>query len=223
MKIQWLGHAGVKITGAGSVVYIDPSEMPYLGRKAREVMSRQEAGDVILVSHEHADHCSPEVIARLRKPSTAIVGPSSCRAKVGAGLHEVKPGDTLSFGNVSIRVVEAYNVARHRSPGTPFHPKGTGVGYIVTIDGKTVYHAGDTEPIQEMESIGPVDVALLPVDDHYTMSPAEALRGAALVRAGTMIPMHFFETGAESVLRAAKDAPDVHVAMLGLGEAFELD
>lgn len=223
MNIKWLGHAAVKIAGGGSVIYIDPSEMPYLGQKAKSLMSRQEPADIVLVSHEHADHCSPDVIDRLRKPSTIVVGPPGCRPKLGTGLHEVSPGDTLTFGNVDIRVVEAYNVARHRSPGTPFHPRDTGVGYVVTIDGHSVYHAGDTEPIAEMETFGPVDVALLPVDDHYTMSPTEAIHSATLVKARAFIPMHYFEMHAETVLRAAKDAPGVHVVMLGLGESFELD
>jgi len=223
MKIQWLGHAAVKLTGAGSVVYIDPSEMPYLGKKARDLMARPEPADLVLVTHEHADHCSPEIIARLKKTGTTIVAPGSCRATLGPHFHEVHPGDTATFGSVQVRAVEAYNVVRHHSPGTPFHPRETGVGYIVTIDGHSIYHAGDTEPIPEMERYGPVDVALLPVDNHYTMSAAEALQSATLVGAGVVIPIHFFDTEVQAVLDAAKAVPGIPVKALSPGETFEIE
>ncbi len=221
MEIQWLGHAAFKLTGGGSVVYIDPSVMPYLGQKSRDLMSHAEPADVVLTTHEHADHCSPEIIARLLKPGTIIVGPSSCRPKLGSQFREMNPGDTASFGNVNVRAVEAYNVVRHRAPGTPFHPRGTGVGYVVTIEGQSVYHAGDTEPVPEMEHVGPVDVALMPVDGHYTMSPAEALQSAALAGARTMIPMHFFDTKIETVLEAAKAVQGMEVKFLDLGQTYE--
>lgn len=221
MKIQWLGHAAVKLTGKDSVVYIDPSAMPYLGQKAKDLMSSAEPADVVLITHEHADHCSPELIAHLLKPGTIIVGPSSCRAKLGSQFRELNPGGRATFGNVTVRAVEAYNVVRHRSPGTPFHSRETGVGYVVTIDGVTVYHAGDTEPITEMEQIGPVDVALMPVDGHYTMSPAEALQGATLVGAGTMIPIHFFDTGIDAILEAARAVPGIRVKLLDPGQTYE--
>ncbi len=222
MKIQWLGHAAVKLSGGGSVVYIDPSAMPYLGKKAQDAMKGAEPADVVLVTHEHADHCSTDIIERLTKPGTIIVGPAACSKKLGPAFQQMNPGDTAIFGSVHVRAVEAYNVVRHRTPGTPFHPRGTGIGYIVTLDGFRVYHAGDTEPIPEMEQYGPVDIAFLPVDGHYTMSPAEAVNSATLLRAETVIPMHFFETDADTVLDAAKAVPSIPVKILDIGQTYEL-
>ena len=222
MKVQWLGHAAVKLSGADSVVYIDPSVMPYLGEKARDTMHAAEPADIVLVTHEHADHCSTDIIERLAKPGTTVVGPASCRKKLGSMFHEMNPGDTASFGSVHVQAVEAYNVVRHRTPGTPFHPKGTGLGYIVTMDGHSIYHAGDTEPIPEMEQYGPVDVAFLPVDGYYTMSPAEALESATLLRAHTVIPVHFFETDADAVLEATEAVPGISVEILDIGQTYEL-
>ncbi len=222
MKIQWLGHAAVKLSGGGSVVYIDPSVMPYLGQKAREAMEGAEPADVVLVTHEHADHCSAETIDRLRKPDTVIVAPASCEAKLGSEFRPMSAGDEATFGSVHVRAVEAYNVIRHRTPGTPFHPKETGLGYIVTMDGHSIYHAGDTEPIPEMERFGPVDVALLPVDGHYTMSAAEALDSATMVSASIVIPLHFFETDIDTVLDAAKAVPSIPVKILDVGQTYEL-
>ncbi|MFW6055820.1 MAG: MBL fold metallo-hydrolase, partial [Chloroflexota bacterium] len=128
MKVQWLGHAAVKLSGGGAVVYIDPSVMPYLGKKARDVMETVEPADLILVTHEHADHCSTDTIERLKKPGTVIVAPASCEEKLGSVFWSMDAGDEAAFGNVHVRAVEAYNVVRHRTPGTPFHPRGTGIG-----------------------------------------------------------------------------------------------
>ncbi|MFW6056688.1 MAG: MBL fold metallo-hydrolase [Chloroflexota bacterium] len=96
------------------------------------------------------------------------------------------------------------------------------MGYIVTLEGYSVYHAGDTEPIPEMEQYGPVDIAFLPVDGHYTMSPAEALDSATLVKAETLIPVHFFETDVNAVLDAAKAVPGIPVKILDIGQTYEL-
>jgi L-ascorbate metabolism protein UlaG (beta-lactamase superfamily) len=159
----------------------------------------------------------------MRTPATVIIGPRGCSDKVRGLVQEVNPGDTVTIGGVTVRAVYAYNVTRQRSPGTPFHPRGTGVGYIVTIDNHTVYHSGDTEPIPEMDGLGPVDVALLPVDDHYTMSPEEALQCATMVKAVTVIPMHYFDTPVERVLAAAAAAQSTNVRVLEVGESLALD
>jgi L-ascorbate metabolism protein UlaG (beta-lactamase superfamily) len=223
MDITWLGHAAFSLKGQAQTVYIDPVEMEYCGARAKGLFGAPEPAAIILLTHHHTDHCNPESFKRMRTPATVIVGPKGCGDKVRGLVQEINPGDTVTIGGVTVRAVYAYNVNRQRSPGTPFHPRGAGVGYIVTIDNHTVYHSGDTEPIPEMDGLGPVDVALLPVDDHYTMSPEEAMQCAVTVKAKVVIPMHFFDTPVERVLSAATAAQSTSVRVLEVGESLTLD
>lgn len=223
MDITWLGHAAFRLKGRAQTVYVDPVEMEYCGARAKRLFDDLEPADLILLTHHHTDHCNPESFKRMRTPATVIIGPRGCSEKVRGLVQEMNPGDTATIGGVSIKAIHAYNISRQRSLGTPFHPRDTGIGYIVTIDDHTVYHVGDTEPIPEMEGLGPVDVALVPVDGHYTMSPDEALQCARTVEAGIVIPMHFFDTPLEQVLAAATAAPDISVHVLEVGETLTLD
>jgi L-ascorbate metabolism protein UlaG (beta-lactamase superfamily) len=223
MDIMWLGHAAVRIKGQTQTVYIDPVEMEYSGAGVKHLFEAPEPADIILLTHHHTDHCNPDSFKRMRTPATVVVGPTGCSEKVRGLVQDIAAGDTLTIGGVTVHAVSAYNVSRQRSPGTPFHPQGTGVGYVVTIDNRTVYHSGDTEPVPEMEGIGPVDVALLPVDAQYTMSPEEAMVSAQRVRARMVIPMHFFDTPVERVLAAAAAAQFANVQVLEVGEEVTLD
>jgi len=222
MRIQWLGHAAFKLSGAGQTIYIDPSRMEPLGPEVKQLFDHPEPADVVLFTHDHADHCDPAPLAKMLKADTTLVGPLSCRSKLGLEMHTVEPGTRLTIGAATIRAVHAYNITRHRTPGNPFHPRGAGVGYLVTLEGHTVYHAGDTEPIPEMEDLGEVDVALLPVDGHYTMPPEEAMQAAATIRCGVVIPMHFFTTPGEDVVAAARECPNVRLRLLEPGDTYEL-
>lgn len=223
MEIMWLGHAAFRLKGGGKTIYIDPVEMDFGGTSAETSSYAPEPADIILLTHSHPDHCSPESFEDLRSASTVIVGPQDCGQKAEAEIQRIRPDETTIVGDVEIQAVHAYNIQRQKAPGTPFHAKGSGVGYLLSIEGCTIYHAGDTEPVPEMKAIGPVDVALLPVDGHYTMGPEEALQAAGMVNAGTMIPMHFFETSVERVLGAAQAAPEVNVHVLTVGETWILD
>lgn len=223
MEITWLGHAAFRLKGRTQTVYIDPVEMEYCGARARRLFADPEPADIILLTHHHTDHCNPESFRSMRTHSTVIVGPRGCGDKVKGLMQQVSPGDSLTVGGTTIRAVHAYNIKRQRSPGTPFHPRDTGVGYVVTLDGLTLYHSGDTEPVPEMDALGPIDVALLPVDDHYTMSPAEAMESASRLKARNVIPMHYFDTTVGSVLSAATAAQDLAVHVLEVGETLTLN
>jgi len=223
MDIQWLGHAGVRISSGGTTLYIDPSAMDYLGSAGKRVIEGLEPGDVILFTHGHDDHCDMQTAHKLTGKPTALFGPEGCAGKAGDGFKSVASEDMLELGPFKVRVVPAYNIKRERAPGTPFHPKGTGVGYVVSAEGKSVYHAGDTEPIPEMRDFGPVDVALVPVDGHFTMSADEAAQVAIVVRARTLVPIHFFTETEEMVRAAAARHEVVRIRFLHVGEAMEVD
>ncbi len=222
MLIQWLGHAAVKLSGAGQVIYIDPVEMDYTGGKAANLFARPEQADVILFSHQHDDHCNPASYKGMLKAGTVLVGPAACREKAGKGMRSIQAGDSLTIGTAGIRAVAAYNIKRQRAPGVPFHPRGSGVGYVVTLDGRTVYHAGDTEPVPEMKEVGRVDVMLIPVDGRYTMSAAEAVAAAASIGGALLVPMHYFDTTVADISAAAKTQPEVKLRLLSIGETLEL-
>lgn len=172
-SVHWLGHASFRLTGE-KVVYIDPWQL-----------KGGEPADIILITHGHHDHCSPEDVAKIRRPETVVVATPDCVAKLGGKVQTVKPGDRVIVGGVAIETVPAYNI------GKPFHPReADGVGYIVTLNGRCIYHAGDTDRTPEMDAVR-ADVALLPVGGKYTMDAAEAAAAANTFRPGLAVPMHW--------------------------------
>jgi len=177
--IHWLGHDSFRIDGDGIVIYIDPYKITD-GPKS----------DLILITHDHKDHASPEDVAKIQHSETTIVTASAAAAKFQGRIQTVKPGDKLNIKGISIEAVPAYNTNKFRSPGVPFHPQESGyVGYILTVNGIRIYHAGDTDAIPEMKSVH-CDVALLPVSGIYVMTAEEAATAAALIHTKIVIPMH---------------------------------
>lgn len=177
MEIKWHGHASFEIFSEGKTVYIDPYKLPENPKKA----------DLILVTHEHSDHLSN--IDQLRQPTTIVVGPEGCKKKL-RNLKVIEKNEEITVKGFNIEAVPAYNVRRFRSPGNPYHPKGLGVGYVITVEGKKIYHAGDTDLIDEMESLN-VDIALLPIGGKYTMDVEEAINAAITINPEIVIPMHY--------------------------------
>lgn len=173
-NIFWLGHDSFRLKGE-KVVYVDPWKLAPGAEKA----------DVILVTHEHRDHFSPDDIAKISHAGTVVVAPQSVAAKGSVQVMVVKPGDKITANGVSIEVVPAYN------PNKQFHPKSAGhVGYIVTLNGKRIYHTGDTDLIPEMTQIK-CDIALLPVSGKYVMTAVEAVEAAHTLKPALAIPMHY--------------------------------
>lgn len=175
--IESLGHASFRLSAGGQVVYIDPYE----------IEGDPRDGTAVLCTHDHRDHCSPDDIGKVAGAGCVILAPESCRAKVEALLQfvAVAPEGEYDAGGVPVKTVPAYNIDK------AFHPRSAGgVGYLVTIGGETVYHAGDTDVIPEMDGLAP-DVALLPVGGKYTMDAEEAARAFRKTGAKRAIPMHF--------------------------------
>ncbi len=174
--LVWLGHDSFCLSAAGKTIYFDPF------RLAGEFVP----ADIIFVSHEHYDHCSPEDIAKLLKPETIIVTEPMSAVKLSADLdiRTMRPGEHLQIDNVGVTAVPAYNTNKK------FHPKENNwLGFIIDIDGGRIYHAGDTDYIPEMKGIE-VDIALLPVSGTYTMTAKEAVLAALDINPQVVIPMH---------------------------------
>lgn len=174
-KISWLGHSSFKIADE-KVIYIDPRKV-----------GRAEPADIILVTHSHYDHCSPQDVAKLQKEGTVIVTVADCAGEFRGDVRIVKPGDSLKIDGVTIEAVPAYNTDK------PSHPKAAGwVGFIIEMGGSRIYHAGDTDLIPEMDVIE-ADIALLPVGGTYTMTAEEAAQAAGRIKPQVAIPMHWGE------------------------------
>ncbi|MDD5084710.1 MAG: MBL fold metallo-hydrolase [Candidatus Omnitrophica bacterium] len=178
MQVIWLRHASFLIRD-GCVIYIDPWDV-----------DTKDKADIILVTHDHYDHCDPGTIRGLLSAEAVIIAPSSCKSKLTAkdfsNVRWVKPGDSIEVKSVKIEAVPAYNITRS------FHPKtSANVGYVITAGKTRIYHAGDTDFIPEMKSLGPIDVALLPVSGTYVMSAEEASEAANSFRPKKVIPMHY--------------------------------
>jgi L-ascorbate metabolism protein UlaG (beta-lactamase superfamily) len=184
VKISWLGHDSFRIKN-GKTIIIDPFKIRAIPDKA----------DILLVSHEHFDHLSLDDIRKVSSDKTTIVTIPAVKKELSSmkvkEVKVVKPGDKVAFGDITVEVVPAYNLNKFREPGKPFHPKEDGkVGFILSIAGVRVYHAGDTDLIPEMRGFK-TDVALLPVSGTYVMTPEEAAEATRMIKPKLAIPMHY--------------------------------
>jgi L-ascorbate metabolism protein UlaG (beta-lactamase superfamily) len=172
-RITWLGHDAFRVD-ASKRIYFDPYQI-----------ADGKAADLILISHDHFDHCSPEDAARVQGPGTVIVTEKDSAKKLSGNIKIVAPGDKVTAAGVGVEAVPAYNTDKK------FHPKANGwLGFIVEIDGVRIYHAGDTDVIPEMKNIK-ADIALLPVSGTYVMTAGQAAEAALMLKPRVVIPMHY--------------------------------
>jgi len=191
LKIYLVKHACIRVEAPNLVLYFDPYEFP---KKAT-----LPKADLVLITHEHFDHCDPESVKLIAKPDTVVVAPEIARGCVSelsgrvGQIVLVKPYQEITIRDVMIRTIPSYNINKFRAPGKVFHPKEDGrVGYVVTISNVVIFHAGDTDNIPEMKELeGKVDIALLPVSGTYVMTPEEAVEAVKMIKPKIAIPMHY--------------------------------
>lgn len=188
VEIELLGHDSVRVLANDSYVYIDPYQL--------DTTQMMPKADIILISHAHADHCSPEDIALISTPETIIISVPDTLSKLTSqrvkDVKLVRPGDKVDFGTIHIQAVSAYNVNKFRSPGMPFHPQeNEWLGYLIDVDGTIIYFAGDTDEIPEMSTFGNIDIAFLPVSGTYVMTVEEAVNAAFVLKPSIAVPMHY--------------------------------
>jgi L-ascorbate metabolism protein UlaG (beta-lactamase superfamily) len=172
-KIVWLGHDSFRID-ASKTIYLDPYQVSS-GPKA----------DLIMITHDHFDHCSPDDVAKIQQPGTVIVTEKDSAKKLTGDLRVIKPGESLVVDEVKVEAVPSYNTDKE------FHPKRNAwLGFIIEIQGVRVFHAGDTDFIPEMSGFN-VDIALLPVSGTYVMTADQAVEAALAISPKLAIPMHY--------------------------------
>jgi L-ascorbate metabolism protein UlaG (beta-lactamase superfamily) len=174
-------HAGLMLQAGGQVVHIDPAQGSYDG---------QPAADLILITDIHGDHLSAPIIAKLKKASTVIIAPEAV-AKSVAGSTILRNGETKTVGAWTIEAIPMYNLTRGPAAGQLYHDKGRGNGYVITYGGLRIYVAGDTENIPEMRALKNIDVAFVPMNLPYTMTPEEAAAAVKAFKPKIVYPYHY--------------------------------
>jgi len=203
LKITFLGHGSLYFTFGGKVIHVDPFS-------AVADYSTLPKADIVLLAHEHMDHLDLKALNPVRSDKTIVVLPEVCAKQVEGGLV-MKNGDVKTVGGLKIEAVPAYNIVHKREAGQPFHPKGVGNGYIITFGDKRVYVAGDTENIPEMKNIKNIDVAFLPMNLPYTMTPEMAADAAKMINPRILYPYHYGETDTSKLVALLKDTKEIEV------------
>lgn len=175
MELLWFGQSGFKLSLAGKIIYIDPYDLS----------GELSPADYVLITHAHYDHCDPDSINRIAEDDTPILAPQAAADKIAGNVSIIQEGDTLDLAGLKVKAVAAYNTNK------PNHPRGSGVGYVITAGSESIYHAGDTDVIPEMQAMGNITVALLPVGGTYTMTADEAVCAVELIHPRIAIPMHY--------------------------------
>ncbi len=203
LEITFIGHGTLMFQFGGKVIHVDPwtQQADY---------TKLPKADLILITHEHGDHLDLKALEILRTARTAVVCPKICAQQV-TGATVMNNGDVKTIEGLEVKAVPAYNIIHKRENGQPFHPKGDGNGYIITVGGKNVYVAGDTENIPEMKTLRGIDVAFLPMNLPYTMTPEMVADAAQAFQPKILYPYHFGETDASKLVSLLKDAKGIEV------------
>ena len=209
LTISFIGHGTLMFTFGEKVIHVDP-----VGREAD--YSTLPDADLILITHEHGDHLDAAAVAEITKDGTEIVVSASCEGSL-EGAKVMRNGEEATVAGFAIEAIPAYNIVNERSEGMPYHPKGDGNGYLITFGELRVYVAGDTEDTPEMRALKDVDVAFLPMNLPYTMTPEMVAEAAKAFRPRILYPYHFGETDTNQLvmLLAGEEGIEVRVRDLG--------
>ncbi len=203
LKITFIGHGTIMFNFGGKVIHVDP----YSTLADYNILPK---ADLILVTHEHRDHLDLKALNTVRTEKTAVVLTETCAKQLQGGIVMMN-GDVKTVEGFKIEAVPAYNIVHKRDTGQPFHPKGVGNGYIFTFGDKRVYVAGDTENIPEMKDLKNIDIAFLPMNLPYTMTPEMVAEAAKAFKPKILYPYHFGETDTSKVVNLLKGTPEIEV------------
>ncbi len=191
--ITAIKHASLRIQYDGLEIQVDP-----VAKYAPETdYTKFPKADVVLVTHEHFDHFDHEAISALKKDGTQMIANPAVHKMLGSGTALTNGESRVLAKGIKLDAVRAYNT----TPGhTQFHPKGRDNGYVLTIDGLRIYIAGDTEDIPEMSALKDIDVAFLPCNQPYTMTPEQVAKAARMIKPKVLFPYHYSSTPIKNVV-----------------------
>jgi L-ascorbate metabolism protein UlaG (beta-lactamase superfamily) len=203
LVITFIGHGTLMIQVGGKTIHIDP-----VAQYADYSTLRK--ADVILITHHHGDHCDPKAIEKIRTAATTTILTATCAQNVTGGIV-LANNEMRTIGDVMVTAVPAYNLKHGPGEGKVFHPKGEGNGYILTVGKTRVYVAGDTENTPEMKALNNIDVAFLPMNLPYTMTPEMVADAARAFRPKILYPYHFGRTNVNTLLELMKKESTIEV------------
>ena len=203
LKIIFIGHGSLIFTFNGKIILVDPC-----GKLAD--YSALPKADIILITHEHGDHFDLTAIEKLRTEKTQLVLTKTCAEKISGGIV-MKNGEVQTVQGIKIEAVPAYNIIHKRDNEQPFHPQGVGNGYIITFGDQRVYVAGDSENILEMKVLQGIDVAFLPMNLPYTMTPEMVADAAKAFKPKILYPYHYGDTDTSKLVKLMKDYKEIEV------------
>jgi L-ascorbate metabolism protein UlaG (beta-lactamase superfamily) len=203
LRITFLGHGTLMFAFGGKVIHVDPYSQV-------ADYSKLPKADIILITHDHGDHFDPKVLSLLRTEKTVMILTNPLAKRVEGGLA-MNSGDVSSIGGLKIEAIAAYNMVHKRGDGTPLHPKGAGNGYVITFGDKKIYVAGDTENIPEMKVLKDIDVAFLPMNLPFTMTPEMVTDAAKGFKPKILYPYHYGNTDPSGLVVLLKDTKEIEV------------
>lgn len=206
LRINFIGHGTLLFEWNNKFIHIDPysKEADY---------DKMPKADLILITHDHQDHLDETAISKILKDDTWIIMPVKCIEKLTNKYNTLilNNGEIKTILGLNIESVPAYNIINKRKDGNPFHPKGEGNGYVLTMGNKRIYIAGDTENIPEMKDLKDIDIAFLPMNLPYTMTPEMVTQAAKSFNPKILYPYHFGSTDPELLKELLKNENGIEI------------
>lgn len=203
LKITFIGHGSLMLEFNGDIVHIDPS--------SREAdYANLPKADLVLITHHHGDHCDPNAFSKVKKNNTTTILTALAHDKLGEGLI-LANGEKTTYAMINIEALPAYNLVHKRDNGEFFHPRGCCNSYLVTLGDKRIFIGGDTENTPEMKALQNIDIAFLPMNLPYTMTPEMVADAAKAFRPKILYPYHYGNTEVGELLELLKEEKDVEV------------
>ncbi len=203
LEITFIGHGTLIFTWQGKVIHVDP------WTRLADYSALPKA-DAVLITHAHRDHLDPVALALVRTPATAVVASPACEGKINGALI-LANGDRRTVAGIEVTAVPAYNLVHRKENGSPYHPKGEGNGYLLAFGDLTVLVAGDTENVPELEALSGVEVAFLPMNLPFTMTPEMVADLARALKPRLLYPYHYGDTDPQRLVDLLADTPEIEV------------
>jgi len=203
LEITFVGHGTLFFTIGETVIHVDPFA------KLADY-SKLPKAHLVLITHAHRDHLDSDAIAAIRQDGTRVIVAPACEGEIDGAVMMIN-GEHRKEYDMLISAVPAYNLVHTRSDGSPFHPKGEGNGYVIHIGGKRIFIAGDTENTPEMNALEGIDIAFLPMNLPYTMTPEMVADAARAFRPKILYPYHYGETDPQRLVELLADEKDIEV------------